>query len=175
MNYFIRPETDRDIQGIQEVNYLAFNSQENEARLVKLIRTSEYFVPELSLVAVNEDEEIVGHILFSLIHLVTEEGTVPTLGLAPMAVKPGCQNSGIGSSLVSKGLNACKTLGFKHVFVLGHPNFYPRFGFSPASGFGISSPFPVPEEVFMAQELEKGSLTGLKGKIEYPPAFNAVS
>ncbi|MFT9600258.1 GNAT family N-acetyltransferase [Mesobacillus sp.] len=140
-----------------------------------LIRESEQFVPKLSLVAVKDDGEVIGHILFSIIHLVTKQGTVPTLGLAPMAVKPDYQNNGIGSDLVNEGIKACKALGYNHIFVLGHPNFYPRFGFSPASQFGIDSPFPMPDEVFMALELEEGSLSGLQGKIEYPPAFNAVS
>ena len=118
---------------------------------------------------------IIGHILFSVIHLVTDQGIVPTLGLAPMSVKPDYQNSGIGTALVKEGINACRALGYDHVFVLGHRKFYPRIGFTTTSQFGIVPPFPVPEEVFMALELKKGSLTGLQGKIEYPPAFNSVS
>ncbi|MBT2636949.1 N-acetyltransferase [Bacillus sp. ISL-39] len=174
-NYIIRPENTGDVTGIRELNVLAFNNGENEASLVELIRESEHFISNLSLVAVKDDGEIIGHILFSVIHLVTDEGTVATLGLAPMAVKPNYQNSGIGSDLVKEGIKACKDLGYEHVLVLGHPNFYPRFGFSPTSQFGILPPFPVPEEVFMALELKKDSLTGLQGKIEYPPAFHAVS
>lgn len=175
MDYKIRPEIPYDYPSIRDVNILAFNNQENEARLVELIRKSEYFIPKLSLVAENEDQEIIGHILISSINLITENGQVPTLGLAPMAVKPGNQNTGIGSALVRKGLEACQTLGYKHIFVLGHPNFYPKFGFTPSKNFGITPPFPVPEEVFMAHELESGSLSGLHGKIEYPPAFNSVT
>ncbi|MEW8987435.1 MAG: N-acetyltransferase [Bacillus sp. (in: firmicutes)] len=174
-SYIIRPENNTDVTGIRELNVLAFDNGENEASLVELIRESEQFVPKLSLVAAKEDGEIIGHILFSVIHLVTQHGTFPTIGLAPMAVKPDYQYSGIGSALVSEGIKACKDLGYEHVFVLGHPNFYPRFGFTPASQFGIKAPFPVPDEVFMALELKKGSLTGLQGQIEYPPAFNAVS
>ncbi|MBS8263633.1 N-acetyltransferase [Mesobacillus boroniphilus] len=174
-NYIIRPENTSDLSGIREINLLAFDKGENEARLVELIRGSEQFIPELSLVAVNRDGEIIGHILFSIINLVTAQGTVPTLGLAPMAVKPDYQNSGIGSALVTEGLRVCKALGYKHVFVLGHPDFYPRFGFSPASQFDIAPPFPVPDEVFMALELEICSLADIPGKIEYPPAFSAVS
>lgn len=174
-DYIIRQENPGDYSGIRETNLMAFDTGENEANLVELIRESEQFVLELSLVAVKDDGEVIGHILFSIIHLVTKQGTVPALGLAPMAVRPDYQNSGIGSDLVSKGLRACKASGYNHIFVLGHPNFYPRFGFSPASQFGIDSPFPVPDEVFMALELKKGSLSGLQGKIEYPPAFNSVS
>ncbi|WLR57522.1 N-acetyltransferase [Mesobacillus subterraneus] len=171
----IRKEKSGDYSGIREINHRAFENGENEAKLVELIRASEHYHPDLSLVAVKDDGEVIGHILFSIINLVTEQGTVPTLGLAPMAVKPDYQNSGIGSDLVNKGIKTCKALGYQHIFVLDHPNFYPRFGFSPASQFGIDSPFPVPDEVFMALELKTGSLYGLQGKIEYPPAFNAVS
>jgi putative acetyltransferase len=175
LNYIIRQENPNDLQGIREVNIKAFENGENEARLVDLVRNSEHFIPGLSLVAEKEDGEIAGHILFSTIHLVTISGTLPTLGLAPMAVKPGYQMEGIGSELVIAGLKACKALGFKHVFVLGHPNFYPKFGFSPSKTFCIQSPFPVPDEVFMAIELQKGGLSGLQGKIVYPPAFSVVS
>jgi putative acetyltransferase len=175
LNYIIRQENSNDLPGIRDVNIKAFENGENEARLVDLIRISEHFIQELSLVAEKEDGEIIGHILFSTIHLMAKNGTLPTLGLAPMAVKPGYQNEGIGSELVKAGLKACKALGFKHVFVLGHPGFYPKFGFSPSKTFCIQSPFPVPDEVFMAIELQKGGLSGLQGKIEYPPAFSAVT
>lgn len=174
-DYIIRPENRNDFTDIRKLNVLAFDNGENEASLVELIRESEHFVTGLSLVAAKDDGEIIGHILFSVIHLVTDQGIVPTLGLAPMSVKPDYQNSGVGTALVNEGIHACKELGYEHVFVLGHPNFYPRFGFMPTSIFGIVPPFPVPEEVFMVLELTKGSLTGLQGKIEYPPAFNAVS
>lgn len=174
-DYFIRSEDIKDIHGIRVLNQSAFVNGENEARLVELIRDSENFIPDLSLVAVDEKGEIIGHILFSIISLLSKKGVIPTIALAPMAVKPEYQNSGIGSALVKKGLNKCKSLGYQHVFVLGHPNFYPKFGFQPSKIFGVNAPFPVPDEVFMAIELEQGSLNGLEGKIEYPPAFNAVS
>lgn len=174
-DYFIRPEEMNDINGIRILNQAAFEKGENEASLVELIRDSEHFIPDLSLVAVDENGDIIGHILFSIISLVTNQGMIPTIGLAPMAVKPEYQNNGFGSALVTAGLKKCKSLGYQHVFVLGHPNFYPKFGFQPSKNFGVQAPFPVPDEVFMAIELEQGSLNGLEGKIEYPPAFNAVS
>ncbi len=175
VDYTIRPEDMHDIHGIRNLNQEAFEKGENEARLVELIRNSEHFIPALSLVAVDEKDGIIGHILFSGISLVTNQCVIPTIGLAPMAVKPEYQNSGIGSELVTEGLKKCKSLGYQHVFVLGHPNFYPKFGFQPSKNFCVQAPFPVPEEVFMAIELEHGSLNGLEGKIEYPPAFKAVS
>jgi putative acetyltransferase len=174
LSFHIRSEKIDDYKDIREVNKLAFN-REDEAKLVEAIRESEYFIPELSLVAVTDENEIIGHILFSGIILETAKGNLPTLGLAPMAVKPQYQRQGIGSRLVTEGLKVCKDLGYKHVFVLGHPHFYPRFGFVPAKSYGIESPFPVPDEVFMAIELEPKSLDGLNGKIKYPKAFDTVS
>jgi putative acetyltransferase len=97
------------------------------------------------------------------------------LALAPMAVVPEQQNKRIGSMLVEEGLKRAKDQGFKHAVVLGHPEFYPKFGFVPASTKGIEAPFPVPDEVFMAIELKEGSLDQIKGKIVYPSAFDTVS
>lgn len=174
MDCTIRPERMGDVSQISEVNFQAFNNQENESKLVELIRQSDNFIPELSLVA-DKDGKLIGHILISTIDLLTAQGSVPTLGLAPMAVKPGYQQQGIGSELVKQALESCKALGYKHIFVLGHPKFYPKFGFVPSKKFDISPPFPVPEEVFMALELTEGSLAGLHGKIQYPPAFNSVT
>ncbi len=168
----IRPEQSRDFAAISEVNTLAFK-REKEAKLVEAIRESEFFVPELSLVAVTD--EVIGHILFSIVFIETNKGIVPTLGLAPMAVKPEYQNQGIGSALVREGLKTCEDLGFEHVVVLGHPNFYPRFGFQPAKTKGIESPFRVPDEVFMVHEIKSGSLDDIIGKVKYPPAFDVVT
>jgi putative acetyltransferase len=174
LDVHIRSEKIDDYKEIREVNILAFN-REDEAKLIEAIRESAYFVPELSLVAVTDEHEIVGHILFSGITLETDKGNLPTLALAPMAVKPQYQRQGIGSRLVTEGLKICRILGYQHVFVMGHPNFYQRFGFVPASSYGIKSPFPVPDEVFMALELMDKSLDGWTGKIKYPKAFDAVS
>lgn len=173
--YIIRPETPADYEGIRLVNYLAFGNKPNESNLIEAIRKSELFIPELSLVAVK-DGEIIGHILFSRIFIETNEGEIPTIGLAPMAVKPEFQGIGIGLELVKAGLQACRELGYPHVFVLGHPNFYPKFGFVPSqSSFGIECPFPVGDPYFMAIELKNDSLKDIKGRVKYPPAFETVS
>lgn len=169
----IRAERSVEQEAIRKINDSAFKG-DNESRLVDAIRKSELFVPELSLVA-ETDGELIGHILFSIVHLKSEEDEIPTLALAPMAVIPEHQNKGVGSLLVEEGLKRAKDQGFKHAVVLGHPEFYPKFGFVPASTKGIEAPFPVPDEVFMTLEIKKGSLDQIKGKIVYPPAFDTVS
>jgi putative acetyltransferase len=95
------------------------------------------------------------------------------MGLAPMAVAPEYQRKGIGSALVRAGLEECKHLGFGAVVVLGHPDYYPRFGFAPASRFGIGCDYEVPEDTFMIIELQSGFLRGASGNIKYHEAFNS--
>ena len=166
----IRPEKKSDYAAISEVNRLAFESEE-EARLVETLRQSTGFIPELSLVAVN-DGQVVGHILFSPLTIETKNGEVPALTLASMAVRPGFQNQGIGSELAVQGLKECQRLDHKIVVVVGHPNYYPRFGFSSARPKGLEVPFQVPDEAFMALELIPGALDGISGVVRFPPAFD---
>ncbi|RZT23872.1 GNAT family N-acetyltransferase [Fictibacillus sp. BK138] len=169
----IRAERNGDQEAIRQINDAAFKG-DNESRLVDAIRKSELFVPELSLVA-ETDGELIGHILFSIVHIQSGDVEIPTVALAPMAVVPEHQNKGVGSLLVEEGLKRAEDQGFKHVVVLGHPDFYPKFGFVRASTKGIEAPFPVPDEVFMAKEIKVGSLHQIIGKIVYPPAFDTVS
>ena len=168
----IRGERGEDWAAISEVNWRAFGG-EVEARLVEKIRESASFNPELSLVAVK-DEQVVGYVLFSDIIIQGREGGAPALALAPLAVSPEFQNQGIGSELVRRGLRECRRLGHKIAAVLGHPNYYTRFGFFPAIEKGISAPFPVPDEAFMVLELVPGALDGVTGTVIYPPAFDGV-
>ncbi|SFU65436.1 GNAT family N-acetyltransferase [Alicyclobacillus macrosporangiidus] len=171
--FTIRSESPKDFTSIREVHLRAFEG-EGEANLVEAVRASDNFVPELSLVAVTDTDEVVGHILFSIVGIETDTGMVPTLALAPMAVLPEYQHQGIGSALVREGLRRAAELGFEHVVVLGHPNFYPKFGFVPSTAKGIQSPFQVPEEVFMVHEIQAGSLDSIRGTVKYPPAFDHV-
>jgi putative acetyltransferase len=154
------------------VNRLAFDG-EAEPRLVDLIRLSEDFIPELSLVA-EADGRVVGHILFSRISIQTETGSIPALSLAPMAVLPEYQNQGLGSALVRRGLEECRRLGHAIVIVLGHADFYPRFGFSAALAKALEGPFGDVGEAWMALELVPGALDSVRGRVVYPSAFEGV-
>jgi putative acetyltransferase len=169
----IRPEQNADIVRIYEINVLAFDG-EGEAKLVNELRKSPYFIPPLSLVAESKNGIVVGHILFSKITIETEGGDVPTLALAPVAVIPNEQNKGIGSALVNEGIRKAKQLNYESVVVLGHADYYPKFGFSRASEKGIKPPFPVPDEAFMILELNKGSLKNVEGIVKYSEPFLKV-
>ncbi|MBW4563168.1 MAG: N-acetyltransferase [Mojavia pulchra JT2-VF2] len=166
----IRSETISDYPAITEVNILAFG-QDNEAKLIEEIRHSDRYIPELSLVAEVEGL-VVAHILLSYIDLVGKE-TFQVLGLAPMAVHPRFQRQGIGSALVQVGLEIANIRGEAIIIVLGHPQFYNRFGFEPSVNYKIESPFSVPEEFFMVKPLQSYQEMH-KGKVIYPPAFEMV-
>jgi putative acetyltransferase len=171
MDVIIRREEERDRPSVYEVNRLAFG-QENESKLVDNIRKGENFIPELSLVAEAENE-VIGHCLFSKITIVG--GTVhETLSLAPVAVVPKHQEQGVGGKLIRKGLDEARRLGFDSVIVLGHPEYYPRFGFRKASEWGIRCPFEAPDEAFMAMELREGALKDKAGTVSFPKEFIGV-
>lgn len=169
----IRSERKQDYASIYDVNKQAFDGSDSEPRLVEAIRQSPDFIPELSLVAVEEDC-VIGHILFSPIAIKTDSGDISAISLAPLAVRPEFQNQGIGSALVIHGLKECAHVGYKVVIVLGHPDYYPRFGFSSAAAMGIKCPFDAPDEAWMALELQPGALDGVLGVAQYPPAFDNV-
>jgi len=165
----IRIEKPEDKQAIYAVNMAAFRTSA-EAELVDTLRDEP--IPTISLVA-DIDDKIVGHIFFSPVSL-NKQPTLRIIGLAPMAVLPDYQNQGIGSALVPAGLDACKKAGYQAAVVLGHPEFYPRFGFLPSIHFGIDSEYDVPPEVFMMLELEEHALRNTSGRIHYHPAFAGV-
>jgi putative acetyltransferase len=163
----IRRERPVDAAAVREVNMLAFG-QPDEAALVHRLRQRAALY--LGLVAVDEGA-IVGHILFTPVPLHAGDGIVTLLALAPMAVRPGRQREGIGSALVREGLAACHAEGHDVVVVVGHPGFYPRFGFVRAQPLGITSEPAFPDEAFMVAELTPGALQGRRGVIRYGPEF----
>ena len=167
MKAHIRPETKGDIRKIWQVNASAFDT-EAEANLVDNLRKCG--IPLISLVA-EANKKLIGHILFSPITLSGTKADVKFAGLAPMSVLPDHQKQGIGAALIQEGLKRCTSSGYKAVVVLGHPDYYPKFGFLPSSGFGIKSEYDVPDGVFMIKELENGALSEYKGIVKYHPLF----
>jgi putative acetyltransferase len=166
----VRSEMAEDRAAVRRVNELAFG-QPNEADLVDALRAA---APScISLVATHEGE-VVGHILFSPVTIESPAGAFLALGLAPMAVLPEFQRRGIGSRLMREGLARCARQAHTVVVVLGHPTYYPRFGFVPAATKGLSCEYPVPDEVFMVVELTPGALAGRTGLVKYRPEFAAV-
>lgn len=176
MNISIRQEQIEDYAITKNVVKNAFEgmefSDQKEHELVARIRRAEEFIPELSLVAVHKKStEIVGHILLSKIKIVNQEQSVESLALAPVSVLPKYQKEGIGTCLIHEALKKAKVLGYKSVIVMGHPDYYPKFGFKKASLWGINPPFEVADEVFMALELEQDALDNVSGVVEYPSVF----
>lgn len=169
MAFVVRVEREGDREGVYGVNEQAFG-RPDEADLVDRLR--EAGAVTLSLVGVL-DGRIVGHVLFSPVVLEMEGGnTAEGVGLGPVAVLPEYQSQGFGSQLIWEGIRQCREAGEGFMVVLGHPEYYPRFGFRPSVDFGIRSQFDVPPEVFMVMELKRGVLAGKSGLIRYRPEFS---
>lgn len=166
----VRAETPKDKAAIARVHEMAFG-RPTEARIVDALRLSPHFIPALSLVAVD-GAEIVGHILLSRITIRDGSTSHPALSLAPMAVLPGQQRHGIGSLLVRSALRRAAELGHRLVIVLGHVDYYPRFGFVRASTLGITPPFVAPDDAFMACVLVPGEAASIRGQVQFPPGFS---
>ncbi len=157
-------EDTRERTLVHAVNEAAFG-RPDEARLIDALHTEGAAL--LSLVA-ELDGQIAGHILFSRMWIDGSGDPVPAVALAPMAVLPGHQRRGIGGQLIRQGLDALRGRSERIVLVLGHPEYYPRFGFRTAGALAIESPFRP--EAFMALELVPGALDGVRGKVRYPVA-----
>ncbi len=162
MDVLIRQEGADDYDEIDKVIESAFN-QKNEAELVRKLRETERFNQVLSLVATMGDR-VIGQILFYPVNR-------KTLILAPMCVKPEMQRKGVGGKLIKEGLKRALEQGYDSVIVVGHPEYYPRFGFKPASGWKIRLAFDVPDEAFMAIELIDDSLDRKGGLVELPRPY----
>ncbi len=165
----IRKENKNDYNEVYNVIKKAFETAEhsdgNEQDLVVRLRKSKAFIPELSLVAVEENK-IVGYILFTKIKIKDNI----ELALAPLAVLPEYQRKGIGKKLIETGHNIAKNLGYHYSIVLGSENYYSKMGYIPAIQYGIKAPFQVPDENFMAIKLNDTNIE-IKGTVEYAKEF----
>jgi len=169
MSVIVRPEKTSDHAAVYEINRRAFGRKE-EARLVEAVRNR----ARISLVA-EEDGSVVGHILFSTVTVTEGDEVREALALGPMAVLPESQRRGVGGKMVRAGLEACRDEGADVVFVLGHPGYYPRFGFRPLAGTRLHCKY-VPEgsPAFMAVELRPGALEEISGRVDYLGEFDAA-
>ena len=163
----VRHERPGDEDAIARVHDRAFG-QLTESRIVAAVRRAGRAV--ISLVAVDPSG-IVGHILFTPLAVDSPGPPISALALGPMAVLPEVQRRGVGSRLVAAGLETCALTGCQAVAVIGHPSYYPRFGFRPGASYGLRSEFAVPEDVFMIAELTADALTGREGIVRYTPEF----
>ena len=167
----VRHERPEDASSVREVNELAFG-QPAEADLVERLRQTGS--DSMSLVA--EDDSVVGHILFTSVVVESVGHRVLGMGLAPMAVLPDRQRQGIGSQLVRRGLDILGERGCPFVVVVGHPQFYPRFGFEPASSHGLACQWEgVPDAAFMVMVLDVHAMAGVSGVAKYRDEFNDVA
>jgi putative acetyltransferase len=183
----LRPEQPGDAAAIRQIHRLAFEG-EVEAEIVDAIRAAEAAV--LSLVAEEAvgggaaetgvgggaaDGHLVGHVLFTSATVTTADGyEMGLLSLAPVGVLPSWQGRGIGTMLIESGLEQLRAEGHPAVVVLGHPSYYPRFGFVPASSFGLRWEMDAPDEAFMALELSTGALAEVRGVIRFRPEFEGA-
>jgi putative acetyltransferase len=161
----VRFEEPRDEAAVRDLNDAAFESP-LEGSLVDTLRGSD---GSLSLVA-TIDDRVVGHILFTPV-TIEANTRVRVAGLGPMSVLPARQRQGIGSQLIVAGLEACRREGYSAIVLVGHPEYYPRFGFVAADSKGLACEFTVPREAFMVLEFEPGVLKG--GLVRYRPEFSA--
>ena len=167
----VRPEAEGDYGRITIVHDSAFR-EANEGRLVWLLRETDAFERDLSLVAEETTGGVVGHILFYPIVIKTDNSKERALTLTPLAVLPGYQKRGVGSELIRRGLEKAGRHGYGSVVVLGNPGYYGRFGFRPARTWNLSPSFRAPRDAFMALELRKDALAHGGGVVKYPREFD---
>ncbi|WP_281234667.1 GNAT family N-acetyltransferase [Flavobacterium gelatinilyticum] len=174
MEVIIRQEQKDDFESVFQLIEKAFEKEEysdhKEQFLVERLRKSEIFIPELSLVA-EIDGKIAGHILFTKLEIVNELDTFECLALAPVSVLPEFQGKGVGAKLILEGHNVAEKLGYKSVVLLGHENYYPKFGYERCSKYNIKMPFDVPAENCMVIPLTKDGLKKVYGNVVYPDIF----
>ncbi|AWK04989.1 GNAT family N-acetyltransferase [Flavobacterium crocinum] len=174
MEIKLRQENKNDFESVFHLIEKAFEKEEysdhKEQFLVERLRKSEAFIPELSIVAESEGK-IVGHILFTKLKVVNDADSFESLALAPVSVLPEFQGKGIGAKLILYGHEIAKELGCKSVILLGHQDYYPRFGYELCEKYNIKMPFDVPAENCMAIALTENGLKGISGEVVYPKEF----
>jgi putative acetyltransferase len=166
----IRREEPQDIAAIRLVNEQAFDGSA-EANGIDALR--DRGAVTLSLIAVIDDR-VVGHLFFTPATIEAPDRSWPALGLAPLSVLPEYQRQGIGTALMKAGLEECRCLGHERVIVLGHPDYYPRFGFERASRYGVRFEFEAPDEACMILALQPGALVGVGGVATYQPEWSGA-
>jgi len=162
----VREERPEDVVAIRDVNRRAFG-QDQEGNIVDALRSSGAVL--LSLVA-TQDDKVVGHVLYSPISV----GSATGAALGPMAVVPEFQRQGVGGTLIETGNRIVKDRGYPFILVLGHAEYYPRFGFVPARSRGIQCEWDVPDEVFMLLVLDEEKMRGVSGLSKYRQEFSTV-
>jgi len=175
MNILIRQETPADWDAvsalIQEAYRQVAYSDKKEQLMVDRLRKSNAFIPQLSLVAQADTDELVGHILLTKLHIQHGHQRFPGLALAPLSIPPACQHQGIGGQLIRASHAIAKALGYTYSVVLGHASYYPKFGYERLSKYPIELPIRVAEENSMIRALAKNGLAGVRGKIVYANEF----
>lgn len=154
-----------DLESIFSVHEQAFGGAE-EARLAMELLADPSARPVVSILA-EEDGRPVGHVLFTRVRIRPADAVSAAI-LAPLAVVPDRQGRGIGGELVGAGLDELAERGAALAFVLGHPGYYPRFGFEPACVHGLQAPYPIPEEhagAWMVRALRDGILGAVRGRV----------
>ena len=175
MHFIIRMENDTDVRSIHEVVRRAFWRDDkpddfNEWKLIEDVRKSGDFIRELSLVA-EVDGEVVGHILFTPMTIIDDDEKYGSLALAPVSVLPELQNNGIGTRLIEVGIEKAKEQGFASIIVMGHPKYYPKFGFELASKWSIGVEDDFESKYLFVLELKDGELDRIKGNVVYCDVF----
>lgn len=175
IDVIIREEKPEDFEKVCRLIEAAFRdvkeSDHTEHRLVERLRKSEAYIPELSLIAQTPQGEIVGHILLTKAQIVNDTQSFEVLALAPLSVLPAFQRNLIGSRLIYSAHQKAAELGYPAIVLLGHKDYYPRFGYKKASQFAIRFPFEAPDECCMIIELQENTLKGINGTVCYAEAF----
>ena len=175
MTIHIRQETPADYAGVSALIQAAYRqvsySDKKEQLLVDRLRKSSAFIPQLSLVAQTDTDELVGHILLTKLHIQHHHQRFPGLALAPLSITPAYQSQGIGSQLMWESHAIAKALGYAYSVVLGHATYYPKFGYELLSKYAIELPIRVADENSMIRALAENGLAGVKGRVVYATEF----